>query len=167
MSVAIFSTLAAITAMGFTTAARSVKGTSGMQQAMAQLRMARDMAISQRRSVEVQFVDPGEIRTIRWEIPNGTTLVNQYFLEGNVTFHRFPAVPDTPDGFGITGPVTFQGQTSRFLSDGRWVDAAGAAVSGNVFLAIENQPMTQRAVTIFGGTGRIRGYRWDGVQWLE
>ena len=167
ISIAIFSTLAGITALGFSSASRAMKGTAGMQQVMAQLRVARELAISQRRSIEVQFVAPNEIRTIRWEIPNGTTTLNQYFLEGGVEYYRFSSVPDTPDGFGIAGAVSFDTQTARFLSDGRFVDATGAPFSGNIFLAIQGQPISQRAVTIFGGTGRMRGYRWDGTQWLE
>jgi len=47
------------------------------------------------------------------------------------------------------------------------VDGTGAPVSGTVFLAIQGQPTTQTAVTIFDGTGQSRGYRWDGTQWLD
>jgi hypothetical protein len=153
--------------MGFLSASQAMRGTAGMQQVRAQLRQARDLAISQRRSIEVQFVPPNEIRTIRWEIPSGTTTLNQSFLEGTVEFHRFSSVPDTPEGFGISGPVSFTGQSSRFLSNGNFVDEDGALLSGNVFLAIQGQPSSQRAVTIFGGTGRSRAFRWDGTQWLE
>ena len=167
ISISIMSILSGITAVGFSSASQAMKGNAGTQQVRAQLRLARDLAISQRRSMEVQFIAPNEIRTIRWEIPSGMTTVNQYFLEGNVEFHRFSSVPDTPDGFGITGPVSFTGQTSRFLSNGHFVDEDGAFSSGNIFLAIQGQPSSQRAVTIFGGTGRSRAYRWDGTQWLE
>ena len=167
MAVSIFATLAAISVTGFSSASRAMQGTAGMQQVKAQLQLARELAISQRRSVEVQFVAPNEIRTIRWEIPSGTTLLNQYFLEGNVEFYRFASVADTPDGFGISGAVSFTGQTARFLADGRFVDGDGTPSSGNIFLAMQGQLTSQTAVTIFGGTGRVRGYRWDGLQWLD
>ena len=168
MAIAIFSMITAMSAVGFSSATRAMKGTAGMQQVTAQLRMARDMAISERRSMEVQFLGTNEIRTVRREIPNGTTLINQYFLEGSVQWHRFASVPDTPDGFGIAGANSFATQKpSRFLSDGRWVDDAGAALSGNICLGIPGQPVSQRAVTIFGGTGRMRGYTWNGTEWLE
>ena len=134
MAIALFATLTAIGAVGFTTASQSIRGTSGMQQVITQLRTARDLAISQRRSIEVQFVDPGEIRTIRWEVPNGTTELGRLYLEGAVAFYRFAAVPDTPDGFGISGTVSFQGQTTRFMSDGRWVDGAGTPLSGYLWV---------------------------------
>jgi hypothetical protein len=40
-------------------------------------------------------------------------------------------------------------------------------ISGTVYLGINNEPRTARAVTIFGPTAMIRGYRWDGRQWVE
>ena len=167
MAVSVFATVAGMAALGFSHTGRHFKGTAGMQQVMAQLRMARDMAISQCRSVEVQFVAPNEIRTIRWEIPSGFTTVNEYFLEGSVQFYKFTSVPDTPEGFGAGSEVTFGDQTTRFLSDGKWVDATGAPVSGTVYLAIQGVPNTQRPVNIFGGTGRVRGYTWNSNEWLE
>ena len=167
VAITIFSTLVALSAAGLASAGRVMQGAAGMQQVRAQLRLARDLAISQRRPMEVQFVAPNEIRTIRWEIPTGTTTLNQYFLEGNVEFHRFASVPDTPDGFGLGAAVSFTGQSARFLSDGRFVDAQGVPLSGNIFLAIQGQPTSQHAVTIFGGSGRMRGYRWDGTQWVN
>ncbi len=167
MTVAVFSTIVAMAAVGLSSASRYFKGTAGLQQVMGQMRMARDLAISQRRSMEVQLIAPNEIRIVRWEIPNGFTTVNQYFLEGNVEFHKFTSVPDTPDGFGAGQAVTFAGQTVRYMSDGKFVDAAGAALSGTVFLGIQGEPNTQRAMTVFGGTGRLRGYTWNGYVWQE
>ena len=107
MAVSVFATVAGMAALGFSHTGRHFKGTAGMQQVMAQLRMARDMAISQRRSVEVQFVAPNEIRTIRWEIPSGFTTVNEYFLEGSVPVlqvHRGPGHPRRLRG-GVGGDV--------------------------------------------------------------
>ena len=167
MTVAVFSTIAGMAAVGLSSASRHFKGTAGMQQVMGQMRMARDLAISQRRSMEIQLIQPNEIRIIRWEIPTGFTTVNQYFLEGNVEFYKFTSVPDTPEGFGAGQAVTFAGQTVRYLSDGTFVDATGAPLSGTVFLGIQGQPQSQRAMTVFGGTGRLRGFTWNGYEWQE
>ena len=167
MTVAVFATLTGITAIGLSSSSRHFKGTAGMQQVMAQMRMARDLAISQRRSMEVQLIAPNEIRIIRWEIPTGFTTVNQYFLEGNVEFYKFTSVPDTPEGFGAGQAVTFAGQTVRYMSDGSFVDSTGAPLSGTVFLGIQGEPISQRAMTVFGGTGRLRGYTWNGYEWQE
>ncbi len=173
MVVAIGGTLAGISIMGFAQAATSMRGDNGMVQVMSQLRMARDLAINQRRVMEVQLLAPNEIRIIRQEIPSGTTMMNQFFLEGTVQFVQFSGVPDTPDGFGDNGPIDFGGANDfGFLGDGMLVDlsnpaVAGTPISGTVFLGIPNQPGSARAVTVFGGTGRVRGYTWIANEWRE
>ena len=83
-------------------------------------------------------------------------------------FLQFPGLPDTSDGFGAAGPVDLGGATTAFfVADGMLVDAAGTPVSGTVFLGVPDQPTTARAVTVFGGTGRVRGYSWSGTAWVE
>ncbi|MEO2198892.1 MAG: GspH/FimT family pseudopilin [bacterium] len=166
ITVAMFMTVAGITGVSFSTSMRAMKGTAAMQQVVSQIRLARNMAISQQHSIELQFIPPNEIRTIRWEFPNGETTLNQYFLEGNAQFCFSTTVPDTPDGFGLLGTNSFAGQTARFLPNGRFADAVGAVTSGNLFVAVPGQPQSQRAVTIFGGTGRVSGYNWNGTEWL-
>lgn len=173
MVVTVGATLAGISVMGFASAATSIRGSNGMVQVMSQLRMARGLAINQRRAIEVQFIAPNEIRIIRQEVPSGTTLLNQFFLEGTVQFVQFSGVPDTPDGFGNSSAVDFGGVNDfGFLGDGMLVDlsnpvAAGTPISGTVFLGIPNQPASARAVTVFGGTGRVRGYTWIANEWRE
>ena len=74
--------------------------------------------------------------------------------------------PDTPDAFGIHGAIDFGAAAGiYFNSDGTLIDQNGNPTNGSVFLALPNQPQSFRAVTILGGTGRIRGYRWNGAQW--
>ena len=34
-----------------------------------------------------------------------------------------------------------------------------STLSGTVFLDLQNEPSSARAVTVFGGTGQVRGYR--------
>ena len=58
MVVAVGGTLAGISVMGFANAATSMRGDNGMVQVMSQLRMARDLAINQRRTMEVEFLVP-------------------------------------------------------------------------------------------------------------
>ena len=173
MVVAVGGTLAGISVMGFANAATSIRGNNGMVQVMSQLRLARDLAISQRRTIEVEFLAPNEIRINRQDIPAGTTLLNQFFLEGTVQFVQFTGVPDTPDGFGASDEIDFDGANDfGFLGDGMLVDlsnpaVAGTPVSGTVFLGIPNQPASARAVTVFGGTGRVRGYTWIANEWRD
>ena len=175
MVVDVGGTLAGISIMGFANAATSIRGDNGMIQVMSQLRMARDLAINQRRAMEVEFLAPNEIRIVRQDILAGTTLMNQFFLEGTVQFLQFSGVPDTPDGFGDSDAIDFGGNQNQqigFVGDGMLVDlsnpaVAGTPISGTVFLGVPNQSASARAVTVFGGTGRVRGYTWIASEWRE
>ena len=46
-------------------------------------------------------------------------------------------------------------------------DANGQPLNGSVYFGLLGQPSSQRAVTILGATGRVRGYKWTGVRWIE
>ena len=94
MVVAIGLTLAATTVIMTGSVLRAVRGDSGQLRVMSELRMVRELAINQRRVMQVQFWGPNEIRTLRQEIPTGTTLVNQAFLEGSE--RAVSAVSGTP-----------------------------------------------------------------------
>lgn len=167
MTVAVMTILSAVSVSSVTHAVKSMHSDAGVTRVMAQIREARDIAIAQRRPVLVEFLGQNEIRVSRLEIPSGSTLLNQSYLEGNVEFVQFPAVPDSPDQFGNDAPVDLDGATSFVVrADGLVVDSTGAPVSGTIFLGTQGQPATARAVTVFSGTGRVRGYRWSGTEWL-
>jgi hypothetical protein len=87
-------------------------------------------------------------------------------LEHNTRFMLFDGQPDTPDGFGRPGAVSFSGAaTVMFTADGMLTDAAGNPVNGSIFLGQAGRPLTARAITVFGPTATIRTYRWNGTQW--
>ena len=80
----------------------------------------------------------------------------------------FGGVPDSPDTFGNSSPVDFGGEDPlMFLSDGSLIDDQGNPIHGSLFLGIQDHPETARAVTILGATGRVRGYRWTGQEWVH
>ena len=77
--------------------------------------------------------------------------------------------------FGNTAAV-YIGNTSggppimQFNPTGTFTDNTGTAIlNGSVFLGIPGQASTARAVTIMGGTGRVRQYTWNGasIGWRE
>ena len=88
-------------------------------------------------------------------------------FEGNVTYRLVPTVTtDTPDGFGNSTALAFGTATSyTFSTDGTLVDQSGNPLNGTIFLAVVNVAKSQRAVTIMGGTGRVRGFKWTGFGW--
>ena len=167
MVAAIGTILMAITSISIGHVLEATRGDAALAGVAAQLRQARDLAINRRRTIRVDFVAPNEVRTTQLDIPAGTTLISQFFLEGNVQFVQFPTVPDTPDGFGAASAIAFDNETPHFTAEGMLVDDAGAALSGTVFLGLQNEPLSARAVTVFGGTGQVRGYSWNGTSWVE
>ena len=140
----------------------SMQGDGAMRIVMSQLNTAREMAITQRRYMEVQFAGNNTMRIVRHEIVgNATTVVSTATLENNAIFALTPAVPDTPDAFGAGAAVSFgQAVTIMFGTDGTLIDANGSPVNGTVFLSIPTQSESTRAVTVLGATGRVRGYKW-------
>jgi type II secretory pathway pseudopilin PulG len=149
-----------------------IRANAGLAQVVGVLREGREAAIAQRRNIQVSFPAANQIQLTRLDVTGftttGTTPINTITLENNMQFLLFPGVPDTPDSFGNGAPIDFGGTpTVMFLSDGTLVDAGGAPLNGTVFIGRPNEPITARAATILGTTGRIRGYKWNGTQWAE
>jgi hypothetical protein len=139
-----------------------------MKQTLAQLRSGRELAIAQRRNIEIRFLGTNQIQLLRYNVPNGTTVLSTITLEGKNVFQLFGGVPDTPDAFGKGAAVSFGGPAPWiFLSDGTLVDSSTSPVNGTVFLGQANSAKTARAVTILGATGRVRNYTWSGTAWFH
>jgi Tfp pilus assembly protein FimT len=171
VTVGIMGTIAAMATVQIGLARPSFKGDGAMRTVIAQLNIARELALTQRRFVRVDFdLATNEIRVTREDVPNGTTVIQSVPIEGGIRFGLTPGVPDTPDNFGNATAVSFGAAAQlRFTTDGQLVDQAGNPISGSVFLnwpgVGQGQERAARAVTILGATGRIRGYRWDGRNW--
>jgi prepilin-type N-terminal cleavage/methylation domain-containing protein len=153
---------------------------SAMDIVSGQLRVARQLAISQRRPVAVTFLPsstdhnlPAITYQLQDTVSGDLALENagapalpmtmvlprqtQYLLEAGV--------PDTPMAFGMCGPVCIGGTnggppTMYFAPTGQFSsDEAGMfPLNGTIFLGLPSQPGTARAVTIMGSTGRVRFY---------
>jgi prepilin-type N-terminal cleavage/methylation domain-containing protein len=98
--------------------------------------------------------------------------VNTYSIPADVTFNvqaGFPAA--TPDGFGAgTTAIDFETQAGVplnyvvFYPDGSAQDNLGNLVSGVIYMTrVGDSIYASRAVTVWGATGRIRGWRLDQV----
>jgi len=154
--------------MQFGMVRRAMQGDGAMRVVMAQLNTAREMAISQRRNMEVQFIGSNWVQIVRNEIPAGTTVVMSVPFEGSIQYSVIAGVVDTPDGFGNGSAISF-GSAVRimFAPNGTLIDNNGFPINGTVFLATPNVWESFRAVTVAGATGRVRGYRWNGVIWTR
>ncbi len=142
------------------------KGDGAMRVIMSQMNTAREMAITQRRYVEVVFSGNSEVRLVRHDAGAATTVLSRIPLEGGVRYLLLSGVPDTPDTFGNHTAIDFGSATrAMFGTDGSLIDESGGVINGTIYLALPGEPGSQRAVTIFGSTGRVRGYKWNGVVW--
>jgi Tfp pilus assembly protein FimT len=145
-----------------------IRANEAMYQTVAQLRSARETAISQRRNVDIRFLGNNQIQIIRNELPNGATTLSTTELSNKCEFLLFGDIPDSPDRFGNSSAVCFSNATRLvFLSDGTLVDNQNNPVSGSIFIGVPDHPETARAVTILGATGRVRSYRWMGTSWIQ
>ncbi|MEW5981367.1 MAG: hypothetical protein AB1806_03235 [Acidobacteriota bacterium] len=147
------------------TALTDARANAAMRAVEGHLRASRDEAMSVRRAVEVQFVDGGQLQSTQLEGTNRRVILTTA-LENNMRFQVTPGLPDTPDLFGQAAGIDFGGPTTvYFQPEGSLTDAAGLPVSGTVFLGAPDRLLSARAVTVLGPTGRVRGYRWDGIAW--
>lgn len=159
---------------------------AAMDQVKSGLRQARELAISQRRTIVVQFSGNNTISLfqLQVQIPAGggppiqvlaTTPLATWPLQNKMQFTTFAAEPDTPDVFGIPGGgagLEFGGNAGvppsglAFQSDGTFTDGNGIPINGTVFLGITGMPTTARAITVLGATGRVRAWHGTGVRWF-
>jgi len=169
------------------------RANAGMDIVRSQLRVARGVAISQRRNVQITFNLAANPQSITYTVQagsyagskekNGTPVTMP--LPNQVQFTTEAGEADTPMGFGVCGgksgaicvgppnnPVGGGPAIMGFNTMGQFTDSTYVNVlNGTVLLGIPNQPATARAVTIMGGTGRIRSYSFVGgtgsSQWTE
>jgi prepilin-type N-terminal cleavage/methylation domain-containing protein len=148
----------------------------------ATLRRGRELAISDRRSVKVEFLvnppanPPGSYVKLT-RLGGGSdldTMIALTPIPGSVIYTTFAGEPDTPDGFGNAAPVYFGGINDGpaagmiYQSDGTFAAATGVPINGTIFMGIAGQPTTARAITILGTTGRVRSYHISGrTTWFE
>jgi len=148
------------------------QGDGAMRVVMAELNYARDVAVSQRRYVEIEFVTENRLRVLRIddlapedgvEVP--PAVLQDLTLENGATFAMLDGVAlDTPDGFGLDNGAE-PDAVLRFTSDGMMVNDAGEPRNASLFVLVPGAPKSFRAVTVLGTTARVRGYRWHGDAW--
>jgi len=136
------------------------------------LRNYRNLAISQSNRYIITFTAPGTITVQLWgyavPVSPAPVTVATFTLPTDVQLAVQPAFPAAaPDGFG-TGVTAIDfdqgmGLGSQnyiiFMPDGSSKDTLGNYNSGIVYIARTNDYYRSRALTVWGTTGRIRGWR--------
>lgn len=170
--VAITLTLAAVAAMAYVPLMNQQRVTNAYNTTLTTLRRTRDQAAADMRIYVVSFTTPGTI-TVTQNTTTGPVLLTAQ-LPSDITFHVEPGVPTsptvaptTPDGFGSAanaidfdqgvgaGAVT----TIYFYPDGTAQDINGNINNGVLYLGRPGDLYSSRAFTLWGSTGRIRGWR--------
>ena len=175
IAVAVIGIVMAVAVIGMSTILPTYRANQAMNQVFSQLRGARELAISQRRNVQVQFVGTNTIQITEIQTAGANVVFPPITWEGGAVFYRFAGTADTPMGFGTCGgtiPVCFENlnggpPTMMFTPSGTFIDGGNTLVDGTVFLGIAGSPMSARAVTVLGATGRVRQYHWLGATWEE
>jgi prepilin-type N-terminal cleavage/methylation domain-containing protein len=161
---------------------------TAMRQVLDQLRQAREYALANRRYVQVTFPVVGTaggnlyevVLTQRNDLTAGAGAVNPVLSTLPIQYpaqYTLVMGADTPDGFSAgppTSPVMFEGLAGGpvggmlFQSDGELVDGATfQPINGTVFLGFPGKSTSARAITVLGGTGRIRGWKGTGAIWFR
>jgi len=150
--------------------------TEGFNQTLMALRQAREFSVAQRQIYFVTLSNAAVPNTITITQGSTGTVTATYSLPPDVGFITYPglptsqgAFPTTPDLFGIgTTAIDFdQGiaggvkNVIYFYPDGSAEDAIGNVNNGVVYLALLGNAgyvATSRAITLWGATGRLRGW---------
>jgi prepilin-type N-terminal cleavage/methylation domain-containing protein len=172
--VALFCVLGSI-AIGVTPGIiQNAKGQSGVGEVASFLQRHRELAISRRRNIEIDFVAPNSLVSTERGVPDAlnpappSTVLETMYLEGQVEYTRFDGIPDTPDAFGNALEVNLGGaDTVMFTSEGSFTDVNGDPINASVFVGIPDRPATANALTIIGPTATVRRWRYDGSRWVQ
>ena len=192
VAMAIAFTVMAIAVLAMQPSWQQFQATAAMDQVKTVLRQARETAISNRRTVAVQFQNGNTIALYYYNInyPVGGGAPTQvlattpflsvfvensavfmtYSTETNVTLNGvadgFTGAISAPDGVYFGGVDGGPASGMMFQSDGTFTDGNGNPISGTLFIGVPRLPSTARAVTILGNTGRIKAYRSVGAGWF-
>ena len=178
--IAIMLILMAMAVVGSMGSMQNYKANAALDVVSSQLRVARQISISQRRNVQITFDLVGN--TVSYQVqpppqPGTTELPGPVItvpLPPQTSFMLEAGVPDTPMAFGNIAPVYIGGLSGGpakmwFTPTGTFVDGtSNSTINGTIFVGMTGRPPTARAVTVFGSTGRVRPYTYSGSStWNE
>jgi len=186
--------------MALQPALKDARASSAFDDVLMQLRIARQRSITERKQYIVCFgaaaplgaVTPlgapnaQSLQTFRWDANTALSTAVQIStnqLPTDIKFQTLPGIPNNPskvpDGFGngttaidfdqaVVGGIRDQ---VMFWPDGSARDTSGNLNSGIIYVARDGDLYSSRAITVYGASGRIRGWRLIGSaaspQWLE
>ncbi len=180
--------ITAMAMLAFLPTLQDTRFDTAMRQVLDQLRQAREYALTNRRYVQVTFPVVGTpngnlyevVLTQRNDLTAGAGAVNPILSTLPIQYpaqYVLAMTQDTPDAFSggpPTSPIMFESLAGGpvggmlFQSDGELVDGATfQPINGTVFLGFPGKNTSARAITVLGGTGRIRGWKGTGAIWFR
>lgn len=181
--VAIGFTMAGITFMALMPLFKQNHVDQAYDTTLSVIRNYRNQSISQSKRYIITFTAPGTITVQYWgvgvPVSPAPVTVGTYTLPPDIQFAvqaGFPAA--APDGFGAgVTPLDFDqgmGLGSQnyvmFMPDGSSQDTLGNYNSGVLYLTRPGDMYSSRAISVFGTTGRVRGWRLynqGGNKWVQ
>jgi prepilin-type N-terminal cleavage/methylation domain-containing protein len=163
----------------------TAKMDTALRQVIDQIRQAREFSITNRRYVKIAFptavVGANTVYTVTITQMNsltagaGTTnpVLSTTIIQAPAQYYTFGGL-DTPDAYGNSAAIYFEGTSGGplggmlFQSDGELVDGATfQPINGTVFIGVPGTATSARAITVLGSTGRVRGWKGNGVNWTQ
>jgi prepilin-type N-terminal cleavage/methylation domain-containing protein len=193
---AMITVITAIAIISTISSTKQARANAAMDAVSSQFRQARQLAISMRRNVAVNFTNPNKIQivigTLAGETP-AATIPAVYLndgVKGGYQFYIYSGVPDTPMGFGNSSAIQITSVNGGgaplnmiFNSSGMLVGTntdttvptnfatVGSSLPINVTIYTAsgnaNEQPTQRGITLLGSTGKVRAYYYTGNVWHE
>ncbi len=179
MVIAIVGVVSAIAIINIQGTVRNARVENARQMTIMQMRRTRQASIDDRRVYVITFAFTGgppptsTITVQRRELDLTLTTVSTIPLPSDIQYIAEPGIPTgagVPDGFGAGAlAIDFSGGNQIFFRpDGSGRDNIGRINNGVIYMARPGELHTARAVTLFGTTGRIKGFRLvnDGGTWV-
>ncbi len=157
--------------MSLQPALKDTRVTNAYNTTLMTMRRAREAAIAERRTYIITFNNLVTPNTITMTQAATGQLISTQVLPNDITFTAVSGIPigtgNTPDHFGAGGTaIDFdQGVAGGaknvifFNPDGSAQDINSNSNNGVIYLARAGSLYTSRAITVWGSTGRLRGYR--------
>jgi prepilin-type N-terminal cleavage/methylation domain-containing protein len=170
--IAIGVTLAAFGLIRIQGGLAAFRANGSMSTLKAKLQSARELAISRQRDIAITINGTTGV-TFYVVNPDATqTQVDKMEFESGVTFTTFGGQGTPSDTWCSDAANLFRNlntkTTLRFNSDGALIDSTTRnIVSGCFYMGRAGEPETSRSVSLFGGTGRARTYKWSATTWIH
>ena len=170
ITVSIVLTIAGFSSVKIAGALKNARDTMALETTLSSLRLARQKAIDLRRQVLVQVSGTQTITCQRIDAGTPSVILGVQTLPSDAVFRAEPGIPtaaaQVPDGFGSGNrAIDFSidygggGTVIYFQPDGSAQDVSGRVNNGVIYLARPGDLYSARAVTLYGATGRTRGWR--------